>query len=136
MMTTGICAGARAGMAAHGHPKTAQSHRNHEQRCYRSPPSLHPSLCSLLPLFSGTPNTASQSWQHEMGAASVRLLQTLTSESHIPLCLGLVSGGCSSAAYRGKLVNTKIINALHCQPKCIWDLFPYLHVCSTIYEEH
>lgn len=30
------------------------------------PPCIHP---SLLPLFSGTPNTASQSWQHEMGAA-------------------------------------------------------------------
>lgn len=63
MMTTGICAGARAGMAAHGHPKTAQSHRNHQQPCCRSPPSFHP---SLPPLSSGTTNTASQSWQHEM----------------------------------------------------------------------
>lgn len=85
MMTTGICAGARAGMAAYGHPKMAQSHRNHQQPCCRSPPSFSP----LFP-----PSPLQWYYQHCFtilttcdGAASVWLLQTFTSESHIPLCL-------------------------------------------------
>lgn len=134
MTTTGICAGARAGQAAHGHPKTAQSHRNRERRCYCSPlPLCIPP--SLLPLVSGTPNTASLSWYCNtrcgcecMATSNVHIRAT---HSSLPLASSLYLQGCSSTAYLGKLVNTKIITLYTFNQNAFQPLF-HIFMCSTV----
>lgn len=112
MMASAISSGARAGMAAHGHSKP-QEPRAALLLC--SPPSF-PCLAVLPGCLTILATRG--------GAASVWLLQTLASESHIPLCLESIAvhQGCSSAMSCGKLVDTKIINALRSESKCIWPI--------------
>lgn len=110
MMAAGICTGSRAGEAAHGHPKPQE------------PRGALPPLCSLLAslplslphaLLKGTPNTTLQSRQHETEPRVCGYFKHSHQSHTFRSAPGqqLISHCCSSAAYRGKLVNAKLINA-------------------------
>lgn len=88
--------------AKHGHPKTAQSHRNHQQPCCRSPPSFHPPFPSL-PILSSTTNTAPQSLFPGMELRACGYFKTFTSESHIPRAKSLYVRAVGLTAYHGKM---------------------------------